>query len=212
MADRPRQLYKTKVLALTRLPSMNGLPTLILVASAMMHVHAQTVDRVLSLPFGKPLDRNIARCPTTAERVIDYCGLSSGYKAGAQHRDVSIMLLPPPAASPYAVPSWVASEIVHVKFDAGGSIARIAVSTDGPAEQDRVIESIAARFGQPTAVTATRKQNAFGAAVLVKQVIWTLPTLVIYHDCLKFRRCTVSFSVHDDARLSTPRKPPPSTP
>ncbi len=185
---------------------------LIVLLLAATGASAQSVDRVLSLPFGKPLDRDIARCPTSNKQVMDYCGLTGTYKRSSKLRYTSVMLLPPPVASEFAVPSWVATDIVHVDFGPDGSITRIAVSTEGPSEQDKVIESIGARFGRPTSLSVLRKQNAFGAAVQVKRAIWQLPAIDIYHDCLELPKCVVSFSVPDQPSGSQPRKSAPATP
>lgn len=167
-------------------------------------------DRVLQLPFGKPLDRVIPHCSITAKAETDYCGLGRGYKKGKATTNVSIMLMPPPSNSQFAVPSWVASDVVHVDFDSQGSVKRIMVWTKGPSIQDEVIASISSRFGSPSDLQPVTKQNAFGAKVLCKKAFWALPSITVYHDCPELDRCAVVFSVPtspEKNRLKQPAMP-----
>ncbi len=173
---------------------------------------SQQSERVLQLPFGQPLDRDIQQCSVTAKVVPDYCGLGKPYKRSPALKSTSIMVLPPPSGTDYSVPTWVAVEPIHLSFNDKGEIYRIMVQTKGPSRQDEVIASIAARFGNPSTQAQIPSQNQFGAQLVVKRVNWDRPNIQIYHDCLKMDMCAVVFTHPQLAPVKAAVKPPPTTP
>jgi hypothetical protein len=74
-----------------------------------------------------------------------------------------------------------------VTLDKAGTLAGIAVTTQGPSEQDNVLVSLEERFGKPTDSVIKTVQNAYGAKWDYRNATWQLPEIFI-----NFGNCTLS--------------------
>lgn len=151
-------------------------------------VCAQDHKPIVGLPFGRPIDRHIEACykspPTT-----DYCSLS---RALSPQSGPGEYILQPFRSMAFAIPTWLRGT-VSVNVSKDGNIGSLWLRTTGPGNQLAVIESVAARYGEPTRKDLRQARNAVGATWDVYRVAWELPEIRITYDCYTISECLLIF-------------------
>lgn len=164
-------------------------------------------DRVLNLPFGKPLDRDLAKCGAMVfPQPQDYCAIDGAIMKGTRTSTGGAYLRSPAPESPNALPLWAGFDKFRLSFDAQGNIDGIMAPTIGLPAQDNVIESVSMRFGPPTEVKEEPMKDLYGKEVTMKRVQWDKKGVFIHHYCARWDACSISFTApHKSTQPSSPR-------
>jgi hypothetical protein len=170
---------------------MRRAATLFCIAALSAPVTAEEVAPIFEIPFGQPLARPFAKCDDATRDRMDWC-----QKFGDARSE--IFLSRPYFETTKKIPSWITSGVATVKLDAEGKVARIMVTTSGPARQEAVIESVTGRFGKPTVLEEREAKNAYGAAWNVTRAVWALPSTRIFHDCFRRDECVLVFETPEE--------------
>lgn len=161
-------------------------------------------DRVLNLPFGKPLDRDLAKCAAMVfPQPQDYCAVGGAIMKGTRTSTGGAYLRSPARESPNALPVWAGYDKFRLSFDDQGNISGITATTLGVPAQDSVIDSVSMRFGPPSEVTEEPMKDLYGKEVTMKRAQWNKAGVFIHHYCFRWDACTISFSA--------PLKPQPAS-
>jgi hypothetical protein len=152
---------------------------------------AEPIDRLLELPFGKSLDRVLAKCPKEGA-TLDWCGETRSYPIGI--KKVVMKLRPPTSNDGTRVPAWVPLfKEVRVVIADDGIIDEIHGEFDRLDLQDETINSISLRFGPPTKRAVEVRQNGYGAFYRTQEAEWRTPSAAARAGCMIPTLCYFSF-------------------
>jgi hypothetical protein len=148
---------------------------------------AQLQEPILGVKLGQPLKGQFSQC---AGRRDNWCFVTPT-------TDKWIKLNPPDLDSPTGLPTWMKRDYLTLEPNPDGIVDQFYVETLGPSVQDRVIESVKGRFGDPKQLERTEKQTTGGAKVETAYAVWETQDAAVTHVCIRINSCVLSFYTAD---------------
>lgn len=154
---------------------------------------AQQANPIFGLQLGAVLANPIPKCDGMEAGISQWCGVFGSISAA--DKGIHRVLRPQSPSHDMKVPDWIVRgrEMHAVRIADGGEVVEIEVKTYGLPVQASVIESISARFGEPSAKEVQMAQNAYGQTWEVTVARWEQAGVTITHDCPRRDRCSVRF-------------------
>jgi hypothetical protein len=134
----------------------------------------------LGFEFGKPLALPTCKVTSTSGAITFYasatahpCLQPGGLKPGGPAAPRAGFIHFPASERP----DIASSERIGYQLDASGNLALLVIGTSGHASQERVLQALVTKYGQPSIRAAVPMQNAIGAKFDSIRATWSDGTL-----------------------------------
>jgi hypothetical protein len=104
-----------------------------------------------------------------------------------------LFINPPDIDSPTGVPTWVKRSRILIDANGDGLIDMFRIESQGPRVQERVIESIRGRLGEPYSYKRSEAQTNMGVKVEIVYAAWKNDQIAVTHVCTSINSCSVTF-------------------